>query len=107
MLIGLIKLETPKTNNIFVILLPIKLPIKISSKCLLAADIVTNNSGNEVPTAIKLNPIISVPILAAIARFLAAGIKNFEPKYNPTMPINVIPKFFMKFLSICLFLLIF
>ena len=54
---GEIILEIPTTKKIFAIFEPMTFPTTIFPNPFLAADSATPNSGREVPTAIKLNPI--------------------------------------------------
>ena len=67
--IGLIKEGIAATTNMFEMLLPIRLPTKISFRFFFTEIIVTVNSGNVVPNDNKLTAITPSVILVSVARF--------------------------------------
>ena len=86
--------ETPKIKAILEIFEPIIVPRANSSLSLMTADIPIKISGNEVPSATTLKPIIKslMPKLAARAdalsiNLLAPHINNIrERTYHETLP---------------------
>ncbi len=71
--IGFVKAAAPRTTVVFAIFDPIMFPMAISTLPLTAAEILTTSSGNEVPNAIMIIPMIhsEIPKLFAISEALS------------------------------------
>ena len=96
---GIIRAESPTTNKILKILLPIMFPIAISEFFFIAAVTDVNNSGSEVPKATIVNPIN----LWLSPNFSAMNVADFTTKLLPAMirasPITVNKIAFIKGIS--------
>ena len=73
------KEDIPKTPKILYIFEPNTFPRAKSTFLLKADRIPTDNSGKEVPNAIKVAPITDSETPKVVAIFTAAPTKNFDP----------------------------
>ena len=83
---GKIREEIPKIAKILKILLPTTLPKAISLLPFKAAEILTTNSGNEVPKATMVKPIIKSDTFKRRAITEAPSTNLSAPKIRATNP---------------------
>ena len=85
-LILLTILEHPKTAKTLKILLPMRLPREILSSPLIIATNDVINSGNEVPKATTVTPIINSETPKRDASITAFETNNSDPQARPAAP---------------------
>ena len=78
--------DTPKIKKILKILEPITFPTAISLSPFLAAMIDVTNSGNEVPTATIVNPMIASLSPKNLAISFAPSTDKSPPQTMPAKP---------------------
>ena len=87
MVIGSIEADKPRTNIIFRIFAPRTLPIEISWAFLMIAVIDVTSSGNDVPKAVNVRPIMTSGTPSILAMTSPLETSKLAPEIVQIIPI--------------------
>ena len=83
---GQMRALTPKMSRMFIVLLPMMLPMAKPGLPLMHEKMLTISSGNEVPNATMVKPMMSGESLARMPTLVAPLTSQFAPKMRATKP---------------------